>query len=79
MAAVTSRRALTRLSAAARPRGGAPFATRRDAPLRWVSSSAKDSPARDPRLFCVVGSGPAGMYADACECWQATILTVIEW
>ena len=63
MAAVTSRRALTRLSAAARPRGGAPFATRRDAPLRWVSSSAKDSPARDPRLFCVVGSGPAGMYA----------------
>lgn len=63
MAAVTSRRALTRLSAAARPRGGAPFATRRDAPLRWLSSSAKDSPARDPRLFCVVGSGPAGMYA----------------
>ena len=63
MAAVTSRRALTRLSAAARPRGGALFATHRDAPLRWVSSSAKDSPAREPRLFCVVGSGPAGMYA----------------
>ena len=63
MASVTSRRALARLSAAARPRGSAPFATRRDAPLRWLSSAVKDLPARDSRLFCVVGSGPAGMYA----------------
>ena len=63
MAAVMSRRALARLFAAARPRGGAPFASPRDAPLRWLSSAAKDLPTRDPRLFCVVGSGPAGMYA----------------
>jgi adrenodoxin-NADP+ reductase len=63
MAAVMSRRALACLFAAARPRGGAPFASPRDAPLRWLSSAAKDLPARDPRLFCVVGSGPAGMYA----------------
>ena len=60
MATVTSRRALARLSASARR---APFGTRRDAPLRRLSSAARDPPVRDPRLFCVVGSGPAGMYA----------------